>query len=237
MPNILLHGAPGGSPYVRKVQIALAEKGLAYEHVPTIPVAEPPSDAPFPGITPAVRDHTPLGKIPFARIDGRWLADSSVIIAYLDRLYPDPPMFPTDAWDYARALWFEEYIDGGAVPRLFNTIYFERLIAPALMGRPIDQSVVDHATMVELPQIYAYLDGQIGSRAFLAGEQFSIADAACASFARSMQQAGAGPDSDRFPQLARYVAQQLARPSIARLIDQEESISRGLQLERTHELS
>jgi glutathione S-transferase len=38
MPNTLLHGAPGGSPYVRKVRIALAEKGLAYEHVPAIPV-------------------------------------------------------------------------------------------------------------------------------------------------------------------------------------------------------
>jgi glutathione S-transferase len=61
---------------------------------------------PFPGITPELQPNTPLGKIPFARIGDRWLADSSVIVAYLDRLYPDPPMYPSDPWDYARALWF-----------------------------------------------------------------------------------------------------------------------------------
>jgi glutathione S-transferase len=66
MSDILLHGA-GGSPFVRKVRIVLAEKGLAYEHVPTVPVTDPPPGLPFPGITPELRPKTPLGKIPFVR--------------------------------------------------------------------------------------------------------------------------------------------------------------------------
>jgi glutathione S-transferase len=226
MSHILLHGAPGGSPFVRKVQIVLAEKALAYEHVPTIPVMEPPG-APFPGITPGLKAHTPLGKIPFARIGERWLADSSVIIAYLDRLHPDPPMYPLDPWDYAQALWFEEYIDGGAVPKLFNTIFFERLIAPMLLGRATDQAAVEEAISTDLPLIYGYLDEQVGSRAFLAGDRFSIADAASAAFFRSMQQAGAAPDPRCYPNLARYVAQQHLRPSVARLIDQETTAFAG----------
>lgn len=220
MSDILLHGA-GGSPFVRKVQIVLAEKGLAYEHVPTVPVPNPPPGLPFPGITPELRRRTPLGKVPFARIGDRWLADSSVIIAYLDRLHPDPPIYPSDPWDYARALWFEEYIDGGAYPKLFGTIFFERVLAPMLFNRPTDQAIVDKALTEDLPAIYGYLDTEIGSRSFLVGERFTIADAAVASIFLGMQQADAAPDPERWPNLVRYIQQLHARPTIARLIEQD----------------
>ena len=220
MSDILLHGA-AGSPFVRKVQIVLSEKGLPYEHVQTIPVADPPPGLPFPGITPELRPHNPLGKIPFARVGDHWLADSSVIVAYLDRLYPDPPIYPSDPWDYARALWFEEFIDGGAYPKLFGTIFVERVLAPMLFKRPTDQTIVDKAIAVDLPAIYGYLDTQIGSRSLLVGERFTIADATVASFFLGMQQADAAPDPERWPNLARYVREQYARPTIARLIEQE----------------
>jgi glutathione S-transferase len=220
MSDILLHGA-AGSPFVRKVQIVLAEKGLAYEHVQTIPVADPPPGLPFPGITPELKPYSPLGKIPFARVGSRWLADSSVIIAYLDRLHPDPPIYPSDPWDYARALWFEEFIDGGAYPKLFGTIFFERVLAPMLFNRPTDQAVVDKATAEDLPAIFGYLDSEIGSQRFLVGEHFTIADAAVASFFLSMQQADVAPVPQRWPNLARYLQAQYARTTIARLIEQE----------------
>jgi glutathione S-transferase len=220
MSDILLHGA-AGSPFVRKVQIVLSEKGLGYEHVQTIPVADPPPGLPFPGITPELRPHSPLGKIPFARIDSRWLSDSSVIIAYLERLHPNPPIYPSDPWDYARALWFEELIDGGAYPKLFGTIFFERVLAPMLFNRPTDQAIVDKAIAEDLPTIYGYLDSEIGSQSFLVGEQFTIADASVASFFLSMQQADAAPDPMRWPNLVRYLEAQCARPTIARLIEQE----------------
>jgi glutathione S-transferase len=220
MSDILLHGA-AGSPFVRKVQIVLAEKGLGYEHVQTIPVADPPPGLPFPGITPELKPYSPLGKIPFARVGDRWLADSSVIIAYLDRLHPDPPIYPSDPWDYARALWFEELIDGGAYPKLFGTIFFERVLAPMLFNRPTDQAIVDKAIAEDLPTIYGYLDSEIGSQSFLVGEQFTIADASVASFFLSMQQADAAPDPMRWPNLARYAQAQYARPTIAGLIERE----------------
>jgi glutathione S-transferase len=220
MSDILLHGA-AGSPFVRKVQIVLAEKGLGYGHVQTIPVADPPPGLPFPGITPELKRHTPLGKVPFARIGDRWLSDSSVIVAYLERLHPDPPIYPSDPWDYARALWFEELIDGGAYPKLFGTIFFERVLAPMLFNRPTDQAIVDKAIAEDLPTIYGYLDSEIGSQSFLVGQQFTIADASVASFFLNMQQADAAPDPKRWPNLVRYLEAQYARPTIARLIEQE----------------
>jgi glutathione S-transferase len=220
MSDILLHGA-AGSPFVRKVRIVLSEKGLAYDHVQTIPVTDPPPGLPFPGITAELRAHTPLRKIPFARVGDRWLADSSVIVAYLDRLYPSPPIYPSGPWDYARALWFQKYIDDGAYPKLFGTIFVERVLAPMLFNRPTDQAIVDKAMAEDLPAIYGYLDTEIGSRRFLVGERFTIADATVASFFLAMQQADAAPDPNRWPNLTRYIQEQHARPTIARLIEEE----------------
>jgi glutathione S-transferase len=221
MSNITVYGA-SGSPFVFKTLIVLSEKGLDHDVIPTIPVTEPlPPDAPFSWITPELRAHTPLKKIPFVRIGDRWLADSSIIAAYLERLHPSPALYPADPWEYARALWFEEYIDGGAYPKLFSTIFFERILAPMLLGRPTDQSIVERAIAEELPVIYSYLDQQIGTQRFLAGGQFSVADAAAASFFRSMQAADAAPDPQRWPNLVRYIKEQHSRPSIARLIAED----------------
>ena len=218
MPAITLFGA-NGSPFVRKVLFALAEKQIDFEHVHTVPVADPPPG--MSGITADLKPGTSLGKVPFLRVDGRWLSDSSVIVAYLDRLHPTPPLYPTDPWEYARALWFEEYIDGGAVPKLFNTIFFERVLAPMLFGRPTDQNVVRKAITEDLPKIYGYLNEEIGSRNFLVGESYSVADVTAASFFRSMQQADVVPDPGQWPNLARYIRQQHSRPAAMRVFDQE----------------
>ena len=69
MPTV--YGA-NASPFVRKVRVALAEKGIPYELDPVFP---------GPGITPEFRQMSPLGKIPAYRDGERTLADSSVIIA------------------------------------------------------------------------------------------------------------------------------------------------------------
>lgn len=219
MSDITLYGAYG-SPFVMKTQIVLAEKGLTYQHVQTIPTTDPlPPGAPFTWITAELSAYTPLKKVPFIRIGERWLADSSVIAAYLERLHPSPALYPSDPWEYARALWFEEYIDGGAYPKLFGTIFLERILAPMLFGRPPDQAVVDKAIAEDLPLVYGYLDRQIGSQRYLAGDQFTVADAAAAAFFISMQAADAAPDRKRWPNLSRYIELQHARATVAPLLD------------------
>jgi glutathione S-transferase len=115
----------------------------------------------------------------------------------------------------------QEYIDSGAYPRLFGTIFLERVLASLLFNRPTDQAIVDKAITEDLPAIYGYLDTEIGSRSLLVGERFTIADATVASFFLGMQEADAAPDPKRWPNLARYVREQYARPTIARLIEQE----------------
>ena len=81
MPRI--HGV-NLSPFVRKTRVALAEKGIDCENVPVLP-----GGAGDPGW----RALSPLGKIPvFEEDDGFSVPDSSVIIAYLERTTPTPPL-------------------------------------------------------------------------------------------------------------------------------------------------
>jgi len=78
-----LYGA-FGSPFVRKAIVALTEKGIGYDHEQVIPFLP----------NPEYRKISPLGKIPAFRDGDRTLADSSVIIAYLERTHPEPALYP-----------------------------------------------------------------------------------------------------------------------------------------------
>ena len=112
------------SPFVRKVRVALAEKGVPYDLDPVIPV----------NVSAEFRKLSPLGKVPAYRDGDRTLADSSVICAYLERIHANPPLYPADPYDYARALWFEEYADGGLTPIVGPKIFFQKIIGPAFFN-------------------------------------------------------------------------------------------------------
>lgn len=57
-----------------------------------------------------------LGKNSCLPDGDKTLADSSIICAYLEKTHPQPALYPSDPYDYARALYFEEYGDGGLAP-------------------------------------------------------------------------------------------------------------------------
>ncbi|MEO8605752.1 MAG: glutathione S-transferase family protein [bacterium] len=206
----IVYGA-SASPFVRKVRIVLAEKNVPYEH-----------ETVFPGSTdPEFRQMSPLGKIPAFRDGDRTLADSSVISAYVERLHPTPALYPTDAYDYARALWFEEYADGGMVPVFGAKIFFQRIVGPRFFGRVTDEAVVEKAISEELPPLFDYLEGAIGTRQFLVGDGLTIADIGVASPFVNLRHAGVAVDAARWPHLAAYVRRMHERPSFAALIAEE----------------
>ncbi len=79
-PRPILHGS-NISPYVRKVRVALAYKGIEYDDVQQIPFGAPPEFV----------AKSPLSKIPCWEEGELILPDSSVILSYLEHRYPDPP--------------------------------------------------------------------------------------------------------------------------------------------------
>jgi glutathione S-transferase len=199
------------SPFVRKVRVFLAEKGIPYELDPVIPF----------NVSAEFKKLSPLGKVPAFRDGDRTLADSSIICAYVERTHPNPPLYPSDPYDYARALWFEEYADGGLTPVIGPKIFFQKVVGPRFFNQPTDEAVVQKAITEELPPMFEYLEAQVGNGEFLVGRSLSIADIGVGTQFVNLRHVGVSPDSKRFPKLAAYVKRIHDRPSFKALIDEE----------------
>ena len=110
------------SHYSEKVRWALDHKGI--DHV---------RRAPLPG------GHIPLAlwltrgasvTLPVLRLDGRTIADSTAIIAALEELWPEPPLYPEDPAERARALELEELFDEELGPHARLLAFHELIDEP-----------------------------------------------------------------------------------------------------------
>ena len=111
------------SPFVRKVRVALAEKSVPYDLVPV-----------FPGERRGVPENQP------AREDSRAAATATRAspirrssTLYLEKKHPSPSLYPSDPYEYARALWFEEWADSALVNVIGPKIFFEKIVATAVL--------------------------------------------------------------------------------------------------------
>jgi glutathione S-transferase len=213
MPTVL--GA-SLSPFVRKVRVALAEKNVPYDLVPVFPQS---TDEEF-------RKISPLGKIPAFRDGDKGFSDSSVICLYLEKKHPTPALYPADPYEYARALWFEEYADSAMVNVIGPKIFFEKIVAPRFFNRQPNVESIEKAVREELPPLFTYLEGQIAGD-HLAGNQLTVGDIAVCSMLLNLFHAGYGIDTTAFPKLARYVAGIHERPSFKNCIDEEKAMLGG----------
>jgi len=205
-----VYGA-SASPFVRKVRAFLAEKNVPFEREDLIPF----------NVSAEYKKISPLGKIPALQDGDKTLADSSVICAYLERKHPEPALYPKDAYEYARALWFEEYADTALVNVIGVKIFFPKFIGPRFFNRPTDEAAVQKAADEELPPLFDYLEGELGQKPALAGGAFSIADIALGTQFVNLRHAGFGADPKRWPRLARHVAAVHERPSFKALIAED----------------
>lgn len=208
-----IHGAPG-SPFVRKVLVVLDEKKIPYELDPVFPF----------GVSAEFKKISPLGKIPALTDNGRSLCDSSVICAYLERTHPEPALVPSDPYEYARALWFDEYADTAMVHVIGAKIFFQRVVGPRFMNQPTDEAMVSKAINEELPPIFDYLESQLGAGGHFAGGRFSVGDIAVASQIVNLRYGGVEVDGTRWPKLAAFFAATVARPSFAKRIEEERAL-------------
>lgn len=217
--ELVLYGVKG-SPFVRKVQVALSEKGLDYD-LQAVSIFPPPDW--FATISPALR--IPVLRDRSIGQEGRagTLPDSSVICAYLERKYPEPALYPADTFLYARALWFEEYADT-ELASLIGTGMFRPLIVAALLGKEPDVDTARNTFRDKLPPLFDYLNEELEGREYLVGDSFSIADIALGCQLVNLRHTGAVIDNARWPALAAYEARLLQRPSLATCLAEEQKI-------------
>lgn len=203
------------SPYVRKVLVALHLKGLAYEIDPIIPFF---GDERFAALSP-------LRRIPVLIDDRVTLADSSVILQYLEERYPQPSLFPQDTAERARARWLEEYADTRMGEVFIWQLFNQVAINPYVWGRKADEAALQKTLTEEMPQVLDYLEAQLPQAGFIFGA-LSIADISIAAFFRNAGFSRYSVDAARWPLTAAFVERVLALDGFMRLKPFEDRLLR-----------
>jgi glutathione S-transferase len=206
---MILYGAPV-SPFVRKVLVFAAHKGLDLELVP-VGLGDP---------NPDFLACSPFRKMPALRDGDFSISDSSAIVAYLEAKHPDPALIPADAANRARAIWFDEFADTiltGAV----GPIFFNRIVAPNFLNQPGDAEAADKAEKEALPPVLDYLEKTVPASGSLIGDGVTLADIAVASPFVNVAHAGVAIDPAAYPTLTAYLARIHATPGFAEWIPRE----------------
>ena len=186
------------SPYARKVRIALAEKGLAFELVTEVPWNEDTR-------TPL---HNPLEKLPILLLDdGTSVYESHYILEYLEVKHPAPPLLPADPDGVLEAKRLQVLGDG--ICDAFVLLFFERMRPAAHRSAPwmARQRRKVEGGVREIAR-------SIGSRAWAVGDRFGLGDIAVGTAMAYLDVRF--PDFEwrgNFPDLALYVDRLGERPS------------------------
>jgi len=202
------------SPFVRKVRVFLAEKGLDYELEQINPFSPPEG----------WREISPLGRIPAFRDGEQVINDSSVICQYVERRFPKPALYPADDVEFARALWLEEYMDGGFVPIAGVKVFRPLVLQPLMTRKPVEEATEVAAREVvekELAPLFDYLERELGDGEYFVGGRITIADISVASPFVNLRHAGVAPERKRWPRLRAFLDRMWGRASFKKPIDEE----------------
>jgi glutathione S-transferase len=154
--------------------------------------------------------------IPLLVDDGVVVAESSIIVEYLDRHGDAPPLIPTDPDAALQGRLWDRVADS------YLTTPVQKIVGDSLQAldakdpHGISQA---HAT---LDLAYATLDRQLTGRdhdGWLAGDDFTLADCSAAP-ALHYADVLHPLDRDPHPALAAYFNRLLTRSSVARVIDE-----------------
>lgn len=194
------------SSYTWKGEVALIEKGADYLFRPIDGENHPENVA-------ALKSIWPLGKFPALRHGDVTLFESSILIEYVDTLYPDaPPLIPHEPALALRARWMDRVFDNHVMTPV-QAIVAEHL--PFLTPAP-DAARVERARDA-LRQVYAWLEGQIAADGWVCGADFSMADCAAAPALFYADWVERIPTDA--PKLRALRARLLARPSVAQVVE------------------
>ena len=193
------------SLFSRKVEIALGEKGLAFERV-MVPFTQERGYQPK---HPDVLAANPKGQVPVLVDGNATLFDSTLIFEYLEEAYPEPALMPGGAAARAEVRMMELRADEVVFPHA--RAFFYRTDPPhpdpaqrtrnEEAGARADAALCDH---------FAALDGTLRRRDFLCSE-LSYADIAMFMVILWTQRLK-GPALEPFPSLAAWHAKLKTRP-------------------------
>lgn len=189
------------SHYNEKVRWALDLKGIPHERRVPMPGLH--------GFSALALTRGRQRRLPVIEIDGTRIGDSTAIVAELERRWPDPPLYPDDPTERARALELEDFFDEQLAPELRRLVWHHTIddsdaVISAVMpngsdGRkrllralgPVarrtvrwDYRVSEQSAAVARERVIAAMDrleSEIQPNGYLVGDRLSVADITAAS--------------------------------------------------------
>ena len=219
------------SSCAQKVRLTLAEKGLEWEsrHL-NLRAGEHQQDW--------YVKLNPRAVVP-TLIDGDIVVpESNVINEYLDERFPDPPLKPADPFGRAKMrLWTKQLDEGvhdaGIAVLSFALAFRHQYISRGEAGKEMLESIPDPAkrerrrdviekgldspffknAIARLLVLYRDMDDTLSQHAWLAGDRYSIADAAFTPYVVRLDHLDVMGLLDRTPRVAAWYDRIKARPS------------------------
>jgi glutathione S-transferase len=172
-------------PYVGRVRIVLAEKRIPYESV-WIDLDDKPV---------WLYEKNPAGRVPVLEEGAFVLAESAVIMEYLEERFPEPALLPADPAER-----------GLARMRIWRHDDFSRPYYATRRG--------DEGARERLDAALRELDSVLEAQPYLTGREFGLADIAYVPWI-FRGQVSFGLDVEPFPSVAAWLDRLLERESVA----------------------
>lgn len=193
------------SSYTQKVIIALYENATPFEFQSIDP--EQPAN-----VAEWLR-RWPLRKFPLLVDGDRQVVETSVIIEYLHLTHPGPVrLLPDDPMAALDVRFFDRVFD------LHVMSPQQQAVVGAISGDPVKRADGLAFAAEKLALAYDWLDEALAGRKWATGDDFTMAD--CAAAPSLFYADWTHPIPDRCATLRAYRARLLARPSVARAVDE-----------------
>lgn len=202
------------SPYAQKVKIALREKGVAF-------------DAPMPGgigVGTTGGDFaaaSPRAEVPALVHDGVAVFDSTIILEYVEDVWPTPPMLPATPAERARVRMLEEVVDTHMEAvnwGLSELKWFGR-------GKGTVAPQLEAAAGEQIRGFFTWLERELGEREWFNGAAFGWGDLSVVPYV--MGSVGHGHAPERGTKLSAWLERAAGRHSVAQTLEEARAANSG----------
>ena len=192
------------APNPRRVRIFLAEKGIEVERRHLDIMAEEHK-------TPEMAQRNPFMRIPILELDdGHCIAEAMAICRYFEALHPEPALFGVTPVEIGTIDMWQRRIE----LQLMHPIAFAFRHAHPRMAH-LEQPQIkqwSEVNTVRAEAVLDFLDEELATRQFIAGDAYSVADIDCLCAVDFMRVARISL-KDEHANLKRWHADVSARPS------------------------
>lgn len=188
------------SPFARKVRLVLDVKGIEYDVVDGLALAN----------RDALEKVNGRVEVPTLVHDGVVVVGSSDIVQYLERMFPTPGVYPAANAEWVHARAWERAADSVVDAILINVSYW----IWAKRDDEMPKGLLEAARR-DMEEVHIAIERDLAGRDYVSSSALSIADIALFPHLVSARSLGLPHDKERFPRLEAWLNRLRGLPQFA----------------------